>query len=215
MREHRDWRLGILDCERHGGQRSPEGRGYLPPRQAAWVFLLHDLAWNWRTYSVLENLVHRLRGTIVDSRASIESTRDLGTGCSGWARYNAADQWVHFPFPNVDTFRQLDRLLTVWSYRPGTDRREPPEELHAAVQKWALASWIAEDASDDRYERYSAVGRAEDAEDSGEWYVECALTLESPSSAGDGGGRTTFADYRESLFSGHSVLTDAANRSRD
>ena len=231
VHRHFDWKLCVLDCESRScrGQNRSKGKRFLPPRQAAWLILLHDLAWNWRRNSVLENLVQRLLMGIEDLSNQIRST-NLDKTHPGWAWYReredgekedaaeedaggvekkdaeSEDRWVHFPLPEFDTFRQLDRFLAIWSYKPGTRRREPPEDPMAAVQKWAIAAWIVE-RSEECYEEYVKLfDDSRKKDDSPEWYEECALLLDK---SGDADGSTEgekFADFRKRLFAGHEVL---------
>ena len=139
VRKHLDWRLRIFDPDAQKGKRQngPNERKHVPSRQAAWVILLHDLAWNWKRESVLENLVQSLRREIGDPSKRIESTKDLDTRHPGWAWYKEANEkegrWVHFPLPEVDTFRQLDRFLTIWNYELAELESEKPE---AGDQQW-------------------------------------------------------------------------------
>ncbi len=233
VRPHRDWRLGILGPKPQGSkcrnrenshepqetrgqdvQHDENGKSHLPPRVAAWIILLHDLAWNRGCDSVLlENLVQRLRKEIRDHSNSIESTRELGTMQPGWAWYRdkGKDHWVHFPLPEVDTFRELDRFLAIWSYKPGTERREPPVDPKAAVQKWAMAAWITKEGSENLYEEYvKSQDDNQDKGDSAKWYEECASSLDKSGNADGSGGARKFADFRKKLFNGRQVLLDWA-----
>lgn len=166
-----DWRLGPnpQEAKWQNGENGPSDeneRWHLPPRLAAWVILLHDLAWQWNYDSVLENLVRRLLREIRDSSIGISAARDLDKARSGWAWHEDRGHWVHFPLPEVDTFRELDRFLAVWS-------RELPEELVESVKSesreavaqdqqwkrrvargWAKAAWIVKQDSELRYHAY-------------------------------------------------------------
>ena len=174
---------------------------------AAWIILLHDLAWNWSCDSLLENLVQRLCREVGDSSKPIESTRDLDTMHPGWAWYKKNGHWEHFPLPEVDTFRQLERFLAIWSYKPGTTRREPPVEPGAAVQKWAMAAWITKEGSENLYEEYAKSLDDSNNSDSAEWYAKRALSLNKGRDDGSAEQRA-FADFRNNLFKGREVPLD-------
>lgn len=63
VRKHRSWKLGLKTDEAES-----EGEvglfGKLPPRQTAWIVLLHDLAWTWKSERVTGNLVKKLCGDL-------------------------------------------------------------------------------------------------------------------------------------------------------
>ncbi len=183
VRPHLDWYLGVLhreppmtECKSgakcHGpqetqGQDGHDGaneKWHLPPRLAAWIILLHDLAWEWRHDSLLANLIWKLRSRIADSVILIESTKDLDTAPSGWAWYRQeeSDDWVHFPLPDVDTFRQLDRFLAIWKLELPSDMESVKLDTEISQQKrqlalgWAMAAWTVEKDSERRYHAYVA-----------------------------------------------------------
>ena len=157
VREHLDWKIGTSKVKLGGN--GPEQK-FLPPRNAAWIILLHDLAWYWRRDSLTQNLVHGLIDKIKNkSRVSVTPKQDRPTAeHPGWAWYRHEEKWVHFPFPNTDlslqmgkfdTFRQLDRFLKVWSYKlPSSDSSSLT--LDCLVRRWVFAAWIAE-GPEDRY----------------------------------------------------------------
>jgi hypothetical protein len=59
IRKHRSWKLGVNTDE--GESSEDEGLfAKLPPRQTAWIVLMHDLAWKWNPERVTGNLVEKL-----------------------------------------------------------------------------------------------------------------------------------------------------------
>jgi hypothetical protein len=59
VRKHRSWKLGVNTDE--GESNEDEGLfAKLPPRQTAWIILMHDLAWKWNPERVTGNLVEKL-----------------------------------------------------------------------------------------------------------------------------------------------------------
>jgi hypothetical protein len=133
----------------------------LPPRQAAWYILLHDLAWKWNRDCVTGNLVDRLREELekpiwertVTPQVNLEQPfqdaareamdkfltlferfldqsnkpykakqekekpePDPQDDFRGWAVYSVEGAtYEHFPMPEFETLRDLDRFLFVWS----------------------------------------------------------------------------------------------------
>lgn len=111
----------------------------LPPRPAAWFVLLHDLAWKWRPDSITENLVKKLceelsqwKAEMCDKDASPrnqecsskleylsliepERTPDPSGDFPGWAVWCTNGAYEHFPMPEFETFRDLDRFLYIWT----------------------------------------------------------------------------------------------------
>lgn len=76
VRKHRSWKLGVNADE----DESKEDAGLfakLPPRQTAWVVLLHDLAWKWNPERVTDNLVRELCGALNKSPRSESKARSL------------------------------------------------------------------------------------------------------------------------------------------
>ncbi len=142
VRKHLDWELYIGEVDpgagqsesrsddstekgnHRGGARSDLSEGNssrrnqaLPPRLAAWIFLLHDLVWNWKSDHLVENIVRHLGERINAIPPRLAPPRPLDCG---WAwrmeRKNRKKSWKHLPFPKFDTFRQLDRFLAIWSH---------------------------------------------------------------------------------------------------
>ncbi len=171
VRRHLGWRLGIRNppsgeedkkCTKEENERK---RKALPPRPAAWIILLHDLAWNWRPKSIDTNLVHELLAGIENSSVSPTQVKDqsgaedprkafLNAEDPGWAWYKEKDKdkWVHFHFPKLDTFRQLDRFLMVWNDGlPTVSTSLRRDEL---VRRWVFAGSVAK-GSEDRYKEYA------------------------------------------------------------
>jgi hypothetical protein len=152
VRPHRSWRL----APRTNGGNNEDDTGLfakLPPRQTAWIILLHDLACEWRIESVTGNLVKRLLkglhawSEIKDKENSLGKSRkntdvkelrfhhlgdllrrgrqkdvpeeyknlDPSNDFRGWAVRRVGSTYKHFPNPNFEKFRDLDRFLFVWS----------------------------------------------------------------------------------------------------
>ena len=160
--EHLDWKLGISSVATNSAGPVP----YLPPRAAAWIILLHDLAWDWQEESITTNLVHKLLKEIGKSSIPLTPKQKEDLPCPedpekampgpenpGWAWYSHKNEWLHFPFPNLDTFRQLDRFLTVWSVDMPSPDSKKPLNLDTLLRRWVFAAWIAE-GSDNCYENF-------------------------------------------------------------
>ena len=154
--EHLDWEIGIVLP-----RKDEPPQVHIPPRHAAWIILLHDLALNWRKDSVTANLVSRLLDEISQSCYPSKS-KDGGTDMPrknqkgtpsglglGWAWHKSKNIWFHFPLPNLETFRQLDRFLMVW--KDGLDFDSL--SLDTLVQQWGMAAWIAK-GPEDRYKNF-------------------------------------------------------------
>ena len=228
VRPHLDWNLGILrrkpqmtkcnsGAKCHGpqetqgqdGQDGANEKWHLPPRLAAWIILLHDLAWQWCHNSLLENLVQRLRSKIGDSVIWIESTKDLDTVPSGWAWYKqeGRDHWVHFPLPEVDTFRQLDRFLAIWNRQVPNGLESVKSDTEAKQRKrkvalgWAKAAWIVEKDSERRYHAYVSAEQDTDDGDGKQHTAYVALLK-----GWDGGENEQRDEFVKDLFADRSVL---------
>ncbi len=142
-RKHLGWMIRPA-----GGDRDVED--YLPPRQAAWMILLHDLSFNWDPRkSITKNLVSK----VFDS-FNLACNGEPDVTCAGWAWYMYQDEWTHFPLPKLNTFRQLDRFLEVWSQSmvdsSGSDSKPLSKDIDI-VKSWIRAAWIAE-GPEDRYD---------------------------------------------------------------
>ena len=149
IRKHLDWKFGISNTESNNSQPFMKT---LPPRTAAWIILLHDLAWEWRQSSLTRNLVERLRGEIINSDVSITPVKNQqSVEDTGWAWYVDKEQWIHFPLPPVSVFRQLDRLLVIWSDSLPTS--PAPVPLDKLARLWGRAAWIAT-GPEARYEKF-------------------------------------------------------------
>ena len=228
---HVGWKYCTCNC---GSQRCKCQNRWdkkdLPPRQRAWLILLHDLAWSWRRNSVQENLVQRLLREIRDSSNQIESIKDLGTKHPGWAWYRGEKDgksqdkekqdkekqghWVHFPLPDADTFRQLDRFLAIWSKGPSSNDGEdvePPVRFKDAVHKWAIAAWIAKEGSEDSYEKYLELLEGEDWDG----YEKCALSLAENQDLDDSAEKDGFREFRKALFDRYPTLLECALGGRE
>ena len=155
VRRHFGWRIRVTD----------DGDDYegisafslLPPRQTAWIILLHDLCVSWDSRrTITDKLVQKVLNSLHK-----QMNHEPGLKDSGWAwRLQKEDKdgkkghtkiWEHFPVPkNIHTFRQLDRLLAVWN--DGLINSDP-ESLNPNCldELWNRATSIAE-STDARYD---------------------------------------------------------------
>ena len=152
VRPHRSWKLAPKSND--GEHEEDVGLfAKLPPRQTAWIILLHDLAYKWKAESVTGNLVKRLLNRLqvwsdLDPKLNSQSKSYKNTEVKelrfhhlvnlrarqninevseedkkllpsrdfpGWAVRKKGAKYEHFPAPNFETFRELDRFLFVWS----------------------------------------------------------------------------------------------------
>lgn len=100
IRKHRSWKLGVNTDE----DESNESEGLfakLPPRQAAWMVLLHDLAWKWNPERVTGNLIKKVCGTLNKSPLSESKARSL-------SKRDDNTEVTKLKFP------QLVKLLAMW-----------------------------------------------------------------------------------------------------
>lgn len=109
IRNHRSWNLGPLSVNKEIDN-NPYAK--LPPRPAAWFILLHDIAWEWSHDSITVNLVNKLCQEL--NTGNLPTSED-GKPLSGWAFGLTGSGYKHFPIPEFNTFRDLDRFLFVWS----------------------------------------------------------------------------------------------------
>ena len=147
--KHLDWKLGIYN---NNLNHTRVALRHLPPRTAAWVILIHDLAWSWQQSSLTRNLVNGLRDTFqpIDLSSEHDKRRPLAKD-SGWAWYFDEKQWVHFPVEHFNTFRRLDRFLTIWN--DGLSNGSNPSSLRTIVNLWSYAAWIVM-GPEDRYVKF-------------------------------------------------------------
>ena len=157
LRRHSGWNIHVLDDKENGDNDRERKNGnsfsYLPPRPTAWIILLHDLIWIWNNNLITVNLVDRLIQRLVPA-----PDKNLVWSDPGWAWYQrqavTGDEkepakWIHFPFPDLKTFRRLDRFLSVWNYlleKSASGSLQPGEVVH----NWICAGWIAT-GPDERY----------------------------------------------------------------
>ena len=149
VRKHFGWMTHVTD----NGADKDKGKGafsHLPPRQTAWIILLHDLSVSWKPEnSITDNLVHKVRKSLDKPIGHEPGLEDLG-----WAYKQKEEEkdgkkrqrqiWNHFPIPkDIHTFRQLDRLLAIWN--DGLSNSDDLEGL------WDRACCIAK-GSDDCYD---------------------------------------------------------------
>ena len=121
VRKHSQWRIHIADTGTYKKKRKRKGNdafSYLPPRQTAWIILLHDLSVGWDSErSITENLVHKV------CKPLLQESRDEKPGpeCPGWVweqqegKEEGTTTWKHLRVPQFYTFRQLDRFLAIWN----------------------------------------------------------------------------------------------------
>lgn len=160
LRKHFGWRTHVVG--KNDGPNDGKAFSHLPPRPTAWIVLLHDLSVNQdqEERSITNNLVHDIGGTLRRPLCGDPGFNDLG-----WAWYRAStgkkekdpdsgmvceSKWRHFPLPEeLDTFRQLDRLLSVWNHELSNWNSESmiPNE---SADIWIHACWIA--TSDEKAE---------------------------------------------------------------
>ncbi len=200
LRKHSRWNIHIYD-----GQHLEEDNGHnggqltfshLPPRPTAWIILLHDLIWTWDKELISENLVGRLLRCLGSRHKSPTRWRE-----NGWAWYHleergaekgGSDNWTHFPFPHLQTFRRLDRFLSVWNML--LSKLQVPSSVESlplgtVVRHWNVAGWIA---------------TGPDA-----WYNEDVLSSingEAESEKGTGyllEGEQSLEEFEESIFEKH------------
>ena len=153
LRKHFGWRTHVVD--KNTGGSGVKAFSHLPPRPTAWIILLHDLSVNQdqEERSITNNLVHDIGGTLRTSLCGDPGFDDLG-----WAWYRTSagkkkkdsesgmvceSEWRHFPLPEeLDTFRQLDRLLSVWNHELSNWNTESVTPNESA-DIWIHACWIA------------------------------------------------------------------------
>jgi hypothetical protein len=226
FRDHRSWDLGvnnkfITDSNKDTSPNEDEGLNQadkdpyakLPPRQAAWYVLLHDLAWKWNHDSLTVNLVKKLCSELVEKPiweskpalpltleqpledAAKEAMRkflilferfvdpsnktgkakqeeekrepDPSVDFRGWAVYSLdGETYQHFPIPEFDTFRDLDRFLFVWSKGLRGVKKPGDANINKIASIWALAGWTVltetytnfADAGDRWFQDFNIVG---------------------------------------------------------
>jgi energy-coupling factor transporter ATP-binding protein EcfA2 len=132
VRKHRSWRLGVNTDE--GESNEDEGLfAKLPPRQTAWMILLHDLAWKWNSERVTGNLVEKLCDQLNKwpSGGSPEvASPPLRTKASPQLKGKKKTEVKHFKF------QHLVDLITIWKDRDLEAHQEviPPDDLKG----WAV-----------------------------------------------------------------------------
>lgn len=149
VRPHRSWKLAPKT------NKKSEKKGLfakLPPRQTAWIILLHDLACNWKSESVSINLVKRLLIRLDDW--SKDEKLVPSSDFLGWAVRQKDSKYEHFPTPNFETFRDLDRFLFVWS--------SGFEWLHELWRRANNAEEQAIDAEADAKQKRAKANKAEE-----------------------------------------------------
>jgi energy-coupling factor transporter ATP-binding protein EcfA2 len=76
IRKHRSWKLGVNTDE--GESNEDEGLfAKLPPRQTAWIVLMHDLAWKWNPERVTGNLIEKMCRALNESPLTESKSRSL------------------------------------------------------------------------------------------------------------------------------------------
>ena len=154
LRKHSRWNIHIHDEQDNEATDKDKGNlnifSYLPPRPTAWIILLHDLIWVWDRQMISENLVARLLHRLVTPSKSKSEWKE-----TGWAWYHLEDSgtdkygndnWAHFPFPDIETFRRLDRFLSIWNHF--LTKLQDKSGIHSlprseVARYWIFAGWIA------------------------------------------------------------------------
>jgi hypothetical protein len=163
VRNHRSWDLGVTgkaDDKQVGEDAVKDPFGKLPPRPAAWFVLLHDLAWKWNQDSVTGNLVEKLCNDLKAKKWKMPpNTED-----SGWAVYgNKTKGYEHFPMPELEIIRELDRFLFIWSRGLEWLGKSGELTLNKVVSIWKLAGRTV------LLDSYTDLGRGGD-----DWYGDFA-----------------------------------------
>ena len=153
VRKHFGWTTRVTDNgvnkdDKSKGERKGSGAfSHLPPRQSAWIILLHDLSVIWNPENITDNLAHKVSKSLNEIHREPE-LRDHGWV---WCQHKEVEEkelkWSHFPLPDLNTFRQLDRFLTVWS----CGLSKEPQNWQYLVGLWIHAGRIAR-GSDDLYD---------------------------------------------------------------
>jgi len=100
VRKHRSWKLEV-NTDKDDGNEIDGLFKKLPPRQAAWMVLLHDLTWKWNPERVTGNLVEKVCATLNNSPLSESKARSL----------SKRDDNTEVTKLNV---QQLIKLLAIW-----------------------------------------------------------------------------------------------------
>ena len=101
-------------------------------------------------------------------------------------------KWFHFPFPEIETFRQLDCLLEVWDYGL---RNSHSKSLNRTtpLNLWIRACWIAS-CPEDRYQRKFLI----------------AETMESPANFDSQSHNKSLAEFKKLFFENHQKFCQLA-----
>ena len=158
LRKHLGWKLQVTEAgedRRENKKKNPgDSFSHLPPRPTAWIILLHDLTWRWKSEKIAVNLVKQLIEQVNKPLNHAPELEDLG-----WAWYRSycedkylrkVEVWRHYPFPDIKTFRQLDRFFGVWNYLL-TKHADCSLARRKNIEFWICAGWIAT-GPDDHYD---------------------------------------------------------------
>jgi len=125
VRKHSPWKLTPTSKEVRADlssesktQESPGEFNKLPPRQTAWIVLLHDLAWMWRNASLKENLVTSLRQELTRKLSEaivLDEQGEPSNEIPGWAIIREGLIYKSLQMPEFETVRELDLFLRVWN----------------------------------------------------------------------------------------------------
>jgi hypothetical protein len=123
VRKHRSWKLAaeIGDSD-YREAAAPFAK--LPPRQTAWMVLLHDLAWRWSNDSITGNLVEGLCKRLDNKPFQV-----------GGARRSSVDDNTQI---QQLRYRHLVALVESSKVSAEEQRTLEPEEVTAAFQGWAV-----------------------------------------------------------------------------
>jgi hypothetical protein len=168
VRRHLPWKLGVTPKNKEVKvEKVPESErqgtsgefNMLPPRQTAWIVLLHDLAWKWRPASINKNLVDAFHQELNGlDEASIFKEGEPVNHLSAWAIIDNKPLQI----PAFKTVQELDCFLRVWNrgldylFPELEDSEEPkksePEARLLVQLLWMLAGWTM---IENRYDEFA------------------------------------------------------------
>lgn len=158
-------------------QENPGEFNKLPPRQTAWLVLLHDLAWMWRHGSLKENLVTSLRQELskkLSKPIGLDAQGDPKNDVPGWAIIREGKTYKSLQMPEFETVRQLDFFLRVWNRGIELQFQELEKEEQLKSEErarllvkllWDLAGWTV---IEDQYDAFTR--------NDGKWFEEVLRT---------------------------------------
>jgi len=192
VRKHSPWKLKPNASPKGNGtdlsseSRTEENPGEfnkLPPRQTAWIVLLHDLAWMWRHGSLKENLVTSLRQELTNKLSEpidLDAQGEPSNDVPGWAIIREDATYKSLQMPEFETVRALDCFLRVWNRGLELQFQELEKEEQLKSEEkarllvkllWDLAGWTV------IKDQYDAFARNDD-----KWFEEVLRTNTEPTS---------------------------------